>query len=73
MKYRTLIFVSLSLPVLLIASLLIPDGERVVRVKAAGEQPVIARIKVRDEEELNRLVTSGLDLLEMRQGRIFSF
>ena len=69
MKYRTLFIVSLSLPVLLVASLLIPGGERVVRVKAAGEQGVIARIKVRDEEELNRLVTSGLDLLEMRQGR----
>jgi hypothetical protein len=46
----------------------VPHGPLATRVLAQAGGPAVARITVHDDGELRRLVSLGLDLLEMREG-----
>lgn len=65
MKHRIPFSIAFLLSILIIGGLPLASGAR----QAGVERPVVARITVRDAEELERLVRRGLDLLEARRGQ----
>ncbi len=61
----------LAVVVLLFIALLAPAFsffERVASATSRIEEPVIARVTIKSQQELERFVRLGLDLLEMREG-----
>ncbi len=73
MRLHTRIFLAVLLAAVLLtaclSSLIQPSARaQKPQPQQAGEQAFVARVTVRSEAEMKRLVTLGLDLLEMREG-----
>lgn len=67
MKIRTR-RLSINLALILLALFLAQPVAQLATPQQIGGQTVIARVTMRDRQELERFVTLGLDLLEMRTG-----
>ena len=68
MKIRTRRSLSINLALILLALFLAQPAAQFATPQQISNQVVVARVTMRSQQELERFVTLGLDLLEMRTG-----